>query len=176
MKRLFFSIELPDRIKDKILHCLPALQDSVKYIPEKNWHITVQFIGATPEEEINELISRTEQLQQLKAFTLIIEKIALKKSSHNPMIWAFIKTDNGFDFLSSQIGSLLPKINIKRQIPHINLARLKNQKINFPGVYPKEEIRINCKEFVLMESKLSPLGAEYSVIKRFPFDFETSAK
>ena len=59
-RRVFISISLPERVKDKIEKELDNIRykftDNIRFIDRKNWHITITFLGYQEDEFIGEII------------------------------------------------------------------------------------------------------------------------
>ncbi len=56
--RCFIAIELPDELKDNIsLHMKKLISTgaNVKWIVPRNLHLTLKFLGSTPEEKITDI-------------------------------------------------------------------------------------------------------------------------
>ncbi|MEK6581221.1 MAG: 2'-5' RNA ligase family protein, partial [Nitrospirota bacterium] len=56
--RCFIAIELTDEIKrniDTYVEQLKATKADVKWVPAKNLHLTLKFLGSTPEELLTEI-------------------------------------------------------------------------------------------------------------------------
>lgn len=178
--RLFLGISL----NPSVLSFIKTFQErnahlsNIKWIPEKNLHITVFFFGNIQVEALPNLNSFIQlTLKETPAFTLNFEKFTLAPSAKSPrMIWLRLHKNEAFRLLVQSIQKHFSKINPNLQqrkspIPHITLARVKsNTSSSFPGkkivssIVP-EKIEVNALR--LWKSDLNPKGAVYTEIQRF---------
>ncbi len=192
MKRVFIAINLPEEIKEKIIgeqrrimHMIPEeiRENSVKWEKKENFHITLAFLGNTSENEIiaiNKVIRETIHNFKLKAIE--IKSKFIKLNSNNPkeqkIIWLEIERDKGIMVLAERIRNELKKANLfsdgkNKFYPHITLGRIRKwiwQSIDpeeMPTINDRIEVSFLAKEISLIESKLSPRGANYSEISNF---------
>ena len=74
------------------------------------------------------------------------------------------------EVISAVVASGL-RIEKRRFIPHITLGRYRHSKNVFSGAIPMNvSLETTLNEVVLYESVLTPVGAEYEPIYRFPLD------
>lgn len=174
-KRLFLAIEIPPAVKAEFYGLEEEFSAKrARWMKEKNWHITVLFLGETEEEkieEISEIIKKTTK--ETKVFKLRIKEARFEPFQRKPrMIWAVFEESEEFkkvaENLEKNLSSFLEiKNNFRKEkIPHITLARFDDfsgdgmKKINLKGEFEAGEI-------VLMESELRREGAEYRELERF---------
>ena len=180
-KRLFLGIPLPQKEILAIQTFRAPYQDlaGMRWVALQNLHITAYFFGNVAHEQIDNLISLIHlSLQHFPSFELLFSSYCFAPRPSNPrMIWAQYHKHEQFKKLVGNINQLYQQIqanqnNRKNPSPHITLARLKNfqqhEAIDFEQNPLPQSLRV--KELRLWQSRLSPSGAVYEVIKTFKVD------
>ena len=182
-QRLFIANPLPDFLTINFQQAISnaTKNEHVRWLPEKNWHLTGLFLGEVAVEKTNEIINRLQNLSaSLIPYSLKFEKFQTMPNLPFPkMVWARFERSVFFTEqvkkTKSELHSILDQINpIKKPIPHVTLARVKRGKrvhmFNIESSLINELWQIN--QFELWESKLLPDGAEYRCLEKFPFKLE----
>lgn len=184
MKRLFAAIKIvPDAHFLQFYRAfMKQLQyDSIKWVEERNIHITTKFFGETGEERIPD-IKRVLRLrsEQTPPLTLHFSKPGIFGSSYAPkVIWLGIEPYLELSTLMKQLHDDLHAIGYEpdRQnvVPHLTLGRVRNivNKANFQNTLSSyRHLTLpghTIAEMILYESILRPAGPEYRVLEKFPF-------
>lgn len=132
-------------------------------------HLTLVFIGAVPRERLDDLVDAACSIQA-GAFDVNFDRIGCWR--HNKVAWiAPTQIPERLGALVSDLERALAECGIdfdrRDYRPHVTLAR----KAECRAVPPAEmdcAIRWPAREFVLVESRLSAVGAGYEVVARFP--------
>ena len=131
LHRIFIAVNLPENIKNKLAAYQEKWSDlPARWTKKENLHITLEFLGYLPAEEIMELCQKIrEDALAKKPFFVRLNKICygpVQKDYKKParMVWA--------------IGEKIQEFNI---IPHITLARIKNWE--FKQIEPDQRPEIN---------------------------------
>ena len=136
MKRLFIGVPIQSesaKILVEIWKNNPELNDHMlKWTKPENWHITLIFMGNTPESaipQLQELID--ESFIGIKAFRSTIKGIGVFPNSHNPkVLWLGIENIQTLMPATQHLGALLQQngfyLDNKPLKPHLTLARIKN--------------------------------------------------
>ena len=185
MKRLFLAI--PIKTNDNgFIPLLEGLRRQLAHEKRINWvkpehiHLTLKFIGNTPNEDVPKIIEAVgEMLQNHKSFTMDFNRTGIFGSRYAPrVLWLGMQNtpqelyDLEEDTLSTfdKLGYLCDRQNF---VPHITLGRIKElcekqyfQKI-VAATEQKSYIRQDVNEIILFQSILRPEGAFYKEIKRF---------
>jgi len=165
--RVFFAINLPKNIKEKISLFVKSSKISGELVPKDNYHITLKFIGEAGDDEIKALINGAEKIK-LKEFDCSIEKLGLFGNCKHPSI-VFAALSKGLSELG-KLSELIHKSSKNYEMsfdfqPHITLARnpemLGIEKYDFCP----ENFRV--KSFCLMKSLASGSNVKYKVVKSF---------
>jgi len=172
-KRIFLGIPISSKNKERIkrwqrenLSGLPLRKVAVK-----NLHLTL--VPPWYETNINKLINVFEKSKIfVKPFIVNFRQIEPGPLAKRPrLIWITGKKSENLNNLKKSFEKLLNKKPEKREfLPHLTIARFREK--DFPQLAGKKlRERINWIEKVdkiaIFESKLSPKGADYSVIKTF---------
>ena len=185
MKRLFLAIPIKtndngfvpllDGLKRQLAH-----EKRINWVRPDNIHLTLKFIGSTPNEDIPKIIDGVgEMLRNHKTFTMDFNRTGIFGSRYAPrVIWLGMQNtpqelyDLEEDTLTTfdNIGYLRDRQNF---VPHITLGRIKElcekqyfQKI-VSGIEQKSYIKQEVNEIILFQSFLRPEGAVYKEIKKF---------
>ena len=182
-KRVFIGIPTGDQVKS----ILPLLKSAVncnprhiKWIPLKNIHLTLSFLGYVSSNKILDVVQAVEQNIAISQFQLSISETGVFPSSRSPkVLWLGI--DKGIDKLKlfhEQVGRSLSEFKDNYEnntfIPHISIARIRrsHRKIDvlplLNSVYFPIDLEVNS--ISMYESKLLPEGAQYTVINTFPLN------
>ncbi|MFQ5335389.1 MAG: RNA 2',3'-cyclic phosphodiesterase, partial [Flavobacteriales bacterium] len=90
-KRLFSGIEIPENIKSELTLLSTGITEraNLRFVPPENMHITLQFYGNVPEEDIPDLKRHLEQASaNTKPFELPFSKLLCFPEKKPRMIWA----------------------------------------------------------------------------------------
>lgn len=170
--RCFISADIPEEVRRYLASIQAELprMSGVNFVPTDNLHVTLAFLGEIGEDAIGAVIAGTEDVarrtESIACFLGTIEAVP----HHSPrLIWVTV-SDNGR--LKEIHGALKQFLNIQgREFNgHITLARIKSagaaraisKKISEIKLVPTN---FQISRISILESKLDPQGAIYSVIK-----------
>lgn len=180
-KRLFIAINLPPDIKDQLADLLLKLQKNnpnkpIKWVEPENVHLTLHFLGDTPEEKIKEI---DQALQPIIAdfstldFQLSNSINAFPNLNTPQVIFLEIKELNDGKTLKMQrqIGEALEVLGFeidKRPFRlHLTLGRVKFKTgLQLPD-FKLQTSDFRVQKIELMSSQLNPGGPIYSVITNY---------
>jgi len=177
MKRLFIAINLPDEVKNKIEQITKQIAD-FHWIPSKNWHLTLVFLGYQPDEAIIPILESIKKAgQNFSAPTVEFEKIIYGPPNKPPrMVWlnctkqtskilGEIKNKLENDLIANRVRF---KIENRPFNSHLTLMRFSND----PPILSSQSVgnlNFTSQSIDLMESRLKPSGAEYDILTRVDF-------
>ena len=185
MKRLFLAIP----IKNTDNGFIPLLEGvkgrlsyekHISWVNPKNIHLTLKFIGNTPNEDIPKIIESVgEMLKNHKSFTMDFNRTGIFGSRYAPrVLWIGMQnTPQELYDLEEDTLTVFDKLGYLRDrqnfVPHITLCRIGNlcdkqafQK-TVSGIEQKTYIKQEVNEIILFQSILRPEGAYYKEIKKF---------
>ena len=198
MKRLFIAINLPEKIKKDISTLQKEIENLfpeelrrglLKWVEEKNLHLTLNFLGGTKEEKVAEVINILETVfQGINCFELNFKKLTYgpayaKASAGKPtgsalprLIWIELEKNiillKATEILKKELEKAgFLKSGERGFSPHITLARIRTWQ--WKRIPPEErpdierELDLNFKvgSIELMESALKRTGPEYKILK-----------
>lgn len=173
--RLFIAVAIPESVKTYLF-------DVQKKLPEADmkktgdFHLTLKFLGSVDGNKIKEIESILEKIP-FAPCTLQLDKIGIFGSKNYPrVVWAGVKVPQWMHETQKQIEARMEELGFEKEnrfSPHLTLARIKF--VKNPGEWHKkfESIQIAPHEFkadgfCLFESRLSPHGATYEILRHFP--------
>ena len=180
--RLFVAVELPEEIKTEIgktVTELKKLEAGVKWVEEKNIHLTLKFLGEVKDNDIERLKSLVKDvLADTKLFEMSLEGFGAFPEGKTPrVIW--VGVEKGKEELKKTADSLeeiLSKSGFRKEerefLSHITIGRVK-EKRNIGELKKAIEEKKHAKfgkslvgHITIMKSKLSPKGPIYEAIEK----------
>ncbi|MDW3648691.1 MAG: RNA 2',3'-cyclic phosphodiesterase [Bacteroidia bacterium] len=178
MTRLFLGIPISPSIKEELLHFKEAqtAYTGVKWTAEEKLHITAYFFAEVAEEMLENLKSLLYiALKDQSSFDLEFEKYELAPPRQAArMIWARFKKSERFISLHEEVHALYSQIEKpiqrrKKPIPHITLARLKDQapreREDYTWKYSCKDLSVD--KLILWQSSLQPEGSIYEALEEY---------
>ncbi|MCD4784941.1 MAG: RNA 2',3'-cyclic phosphodiesterase [Candidatus Eremiobacteraeota bacterium] len=182
--RLFIAVPIQLKLKRKFFNLVNQLKSigaNVKWVKEENFHITLKFLGDTPESRLDEVESAIRSaLEGFSPARLKFGGIGAFPNFRRPSV-LWIGLESGYEELSAIAGNLedsLERLGYEREHrkfrSHLTIGRVKSQK----GVSKLMEKAEFLKKFdggnmklthiYLMKSDLGPSGPTYTVLREFP--------
>ena len=183
--RLFVALSIDEKIKD-VLKCaaeeLRAARAPVRWVKPDGIHLTLKFLGETPDDRTAPLISALEGITPgVYPFPITFSGMGAFPNLSNPRtIWAGVLEQSGslervwksLDNVSAAMGwkkerrGFNPHVTLGRVKGNINLKQLASAVRNRQNsVWGEQEAR----GLTLFRSYLEPGGARYEVIRFIPF-------
>ena len=186
MKRTFLAIPIP--VGSEYPAMVQRLQRNLEHERRNiNWckldqiHLTLKFVGDTPDQDIPKIIEACQQLaRRHQPFTMEFNRTGFFGSNHSPrVLWLGMKDepkalyDLEADVLDAfdNLGYLRDRQNF---VPHLTVCRIKQlvDKSFFQqicqGIEQKTYLQTEVKDIVYLQSFLQPTGAFYKTLKRIP--------
>ena len=190
--RLFVALDIETEIRQRIAafrNQMRELAPDVRWVGPETFHVTLQFLGET--NKLKEIQSGLAQVKGLP-ITLAFRGAGFFPAPRAPRVfWVGIEADEGLQELVISIGGALRPLGFERDTgpfkPHLTLARsgsgrprpVRGERFA-PGLQeigaklqtlpPLEFGTMTAREFYLYESKLSPAGAQYTKLSRYPLE------
>lgn len=190
--RLFVGIDIDEAIRQRIATFVESMRDAApkaKWVKPETFHITLKFLGETTKD--NEVVTALQNVQ-LPRLQIRFEGTGFfptQRSAH--VFWVGIDADDGLLALASAVDEAAATVGFAREKqrfkPHLTLARAgarasgnphqtaASNRTMFSALQkrlesmPQQEFgTMQAHEFCLYESKLSPAGAKYIKVARFP--------
>ncbi|MBI4062357.1 RNA 2',3'-cyclic phosphodiesterase [Candidatus Gottesmanbacteria bacterium] len=166
-KRIFVGTMTSPSFQQSVLSWKQNYNDlPVRWILPANLHLTL--IPPWYESDINS-IQDTLQTISFRSFSLSFCSISVGPDRQPRLIWTIGKESPELSKLKKLLEKTLKRKAEKRLfIPHITIARFGKETKNI-SVHHAIDWRQNVSAITLFESHLSPTGATYTPISKFPF-------
>jgi 2'-5' RNA ligase len=182
--RCFVAIEIPEPIKrdiGELLEILKKYNVDVKWIRHENLHLTLKFLGNTPEDLLPKIKeSLLNIVLSYEPFDIKIYTTGVFPNKKYPrVIWVGVEDSGILTKLKKDIENSMVLLGYQKEDrefnPHLTLGRVRSQKgiVNLINELDNFKDRdfggINVESIKLMKSELKPKGAEYSCLDEIPF-------
>ncbi len=182
MKRLFIAAKIC--LDQPFLELIGTLRkecsyDDIVWVNNNLQHLTLRFLGATPESKILSLIKMLKEVTSAtKSFKMEINKLGVFGSRYAPkVVWLgfeeFEYYQNLFKIVEENLVLMGFEPNQGNFVPHITLGRIKKldstkrfwKTIEKSG--PHSSQVINIEEISLIQSHLTTQGPIYKTLHSF---------
>jgi 2'-5' RNA ligase len=180
--RLFIAIDVPDDVKGGLESAVAPFRARVpaaRWTRRSEWHMTLKFLGKTWPRLVDEVgrVMR-KAAGEATAFRSALTEIGVFASpARTRVVWAGLADpDRRFGAIARRLDAMLEDYFVpeKRELtPHLTLARI-NPPRDIREFAPElVGLSVASREFpvddlVLYQSHLSPKGATYEALERFP--------
>ncbi len=184
--RTFLAIDLPSALhsaigqkEDKVSRELSG----VNWVKPGNLHLTLKFIGDTPESKIDEIKKVMEEAVKLTgSFVITLRGFGVFPDKRLPRtVWTGVEGETMvLESLASHIESALVPLGFSKEDrpyrPHLTLARIKKDQRAMGMAIEKAGIlfdpfifgRLLVEQVTLFKSDLRPTGSVYSKLWAVP--------
>lgn len=179
--RSFIAISIPQEMTNALgdTAAKMAYQDksnAVRWADQANYHITLAFLGEQSERDLESLAEKLDDQLPTNSFEMTISHISPFPESKPKLIAAMLAKSYELSDLHERVVSSVNTCGLqfdkRRFNPHITLGRFRHSKNPYAGTIPSAfAMSAEIGEVVLYESVLSPAGAEYEPLYRFPLDY-----
>ncbi len=181
--RCFIAIEIPEDIKREmhaITTILRATGGDVKWVPTENLHLTLKFLGTTPESVIGPITEGlSKKMSSYTPFYITISHVGCFPNKKRPRIlWIGADQTELMKELHSDIERELERFGFsaeKREFhAHVTIGRVRSQSRVRPVIRRMDEYASHhfgsCEvtNISLMKSQLNPAGARYETLAQIP--------
>ncbi|WP_263350012.1 RNA 2',3'-cyclic phosphodiesterase [Acidicapsa acidisoli] len=175
--RLFVGVPLPAAVIAELSAITLDLRSSgqqLRWSAHDSWHITLQFLGNTVQEQYECTVA---QLRRLRLPPIPIRLEGLGFFDRSGVFSACVRVTPELLLLqervtaATQLCGYVPETRSFQ--PHITLARSKGKglrELKAKVPHQPKFTRFVAKEFLLYESFLGSEGSRYEVRERFPLD------
>lgn len=172
--RLFVGLKVPPETYPTIQKATSPLVDAlgVRMLPPENWHLTLKFIGDADEgtaKKVEEALASV----RFSPFEILLMGAGAFPDRHRPRaIWIGGKSPGCVD-LATKIAEALSflKLPHERFAIHLTVARAPKTIADIEDFLnankEKEVCSFTADHFQLMRSTLTPMGAQYEVLREY---------
>jgi RNA 2',3'-cyclic 3'-phosphodiesterase len=184
--RLFVALEIPANVRENLAASIDQLRGTeprAKWVRTENLHVTLKFLGQTPEDKLGRLEAVLGEVRSALAIELRFHGVGFFPNDKRPRVfWAGMTASANLAPLAGDIDRAAAKLGFppdtREFTPHLTLARF-----DPPGLSPQlraaaQEFAtrdfgtLNTTSFHLIQSKTKPTGAEYTTLRSFCFAAE----
>jgi len=181
--RTFLSVPVPGQIKSIKKMFYTSLKDapgSINWIRDPQLHLTLCFLGHTPESSINIVAKAVKKItSQFEPMELSINGTGCFPVSTRPRV-LWLGVEGNKQPLVSMVNQLKDSLNTlgfppeeKEYFPHITLARIRYPQKYTPNIdlflkSSYDEIVFPVDRVQFFSSELLPNGAVYTILDSFP--------
>ncbi|MCF0200146.1 MAG: RNA 2',3'-cyclic phosphodiesterase [Bacteroidales bacterium] len=186
MKRTFLAIPIAvgteyPALVGKLQKNLQHEQRNINWCKTNQIHLTLKFVGDTPDSDIPTIIEACQKVaQRHQTFSMDFNRTGIFGSNHSPrVLWlgmqdepkALYELEEDILDAFDSVGYLRDRQNF---VPHLTICRIKQlvDKALFQQIYQKIEqktyLHADVNEIVYYQSFLQPTGAFYKALKRIP--------
>ena len=183
--RTFLAFPIPKEIKGYFKNMLVPIinkQDKINWVKRENIHITLNYLGETDPEKIEEHAGYIESVvNKFPPLQLGTTDTGIYPHANEPrVLWVgsspYDLTLNAFkQKLDKELSHLGYGLDKRPFVPHITLGRVKtiSRKSSFIHEFLTTEVRefnFEVDKVLWMKSTLTSTGAEYEELKSFKFN------
>ena len=180
--RAFIAIDLPEALHTALAEAQQNFRSAARdarWTRPEGIHLTVKFLGEISDAQTKQVVEALTQIGSFEPFSIEVKGFGFFPQAQRPRVfWAGVMAPPALTQLAAQVENRMEKIGFAREdrafSAHLTLARFQ-----VPRPQPALEAAIaaradtslgafNASEFFLFESKLSPQGAQYRKVVRFP--------
>ena len=179
--RLFVALQISDEVRGAIAQLireLKPLDDSWKWTRAENLHVTLKFLGETPESKLENITRSLSAVPADLPITLNFKGLGFFPNERRPrVLWVGMEAPQSLSALAAAIDDSLSQLEILREdrafTPHLTLSRSKEGRISSKlrealAKYSTSEFKATeASKFHLIESKIRSTGAEYTTLQSF---------
>ena len=181
--RTFISVPVPERVKkvkQMLFSTLESEKVNIKWVKNIQIHLTLKFLGFTPDIDINRLKEIIADVTaKHEPFELIISNTGCFPLPNRPrVLWLGVNDEkNELALLVNDLEQVLEiegfPMSDKPFSPHITLARISYPQKYTPNVSrylqsSYDEIVLPLNRVQFFSSKLLPYGAVHTLLGTFP--------
>jgi 2'-5' RNA ligase len=180
--RAFIAIDLPEPVHAALAEAQKGFRSAcrdARWARPEGIHLTLKFLGEISDAPAKQVVEALAQIGAFEPIAVEVKGFGFFPQAHRPRVfWAGVAAPPALAELAARVERYMEKIGFAREdrafAPHLTLARFQ-----VPRPQPELEAAISARadsslgkfeasEFFLFESKLSPQGAHYRKVMRFP--------
>ena len=192
--RVFVGLDIDPAIRERMTRYLEGVRGfapEARWVKPESFHVTLKFIGEQ-KDELGEEIKRELATVRATPLDISFRGNGFFPNARSPRVfWLGIEAGEQLRQLAKAVDEAVARTGVPRETndyrPHLTLARSGSGRPQAqPGDAPSPPLRrlgeklegkpapdfgtMTAREFHMYESKLSPGGARYTKIARFPLE------
>lgn len=172
--RTFIALELPQAFREVVAAMARQLSTVVpgRYVPRESYHLTLAFLGQTPERMLPVIESVMGQSAPRDRFVLIPDGLGKFGRARDATLWLGFRENRELSALAERLRDSLRECGVsfdeKPFKAHLTLARrTKIGRGELPPLAFPEAVAV--ERLTLFKSTLSPDGASYEPLHTIAF-------
>ena len=180
--RLFAAVDIPERVKDAVVAAIEPWRERLpggRWVRPENWHVTVKFLGRTWPRLVEWVHDGCrEAATEIRPFRVGVEGLGVFPGpTRARVLWVGLEDpEGGLAALARAVEERLSKEFPTEKRPfsaHLTVARFNppvpmRDRAEDLGATPVEGKPFQVGHLTLYRSHLSPRGARYEPLERFP--------
>jgi 2'-5' RNA ligase len=177
MHRLFVAIRPPGAIRIRLIAAMGGISGA-RWQTDDQIHLTLRFIGEVDRHRARDIHAALGAVHHPQFEIEVSGLSTFDRRGQAETVWAGVTPQEPLRKLHNKVDQALTRVGVdpeqRAYTPHITLARLNRSAgpvrdlIQESGGLRTEPFAIDS--FVLYESRLTPEGAVYSEVERYPLD------
>jgi 2'-5' RNA ligase len=175
MHRLFVAVRPPEPVRRLLLTAMGGVSGA-RWQSDEQLHITLRFIGEVDRHQASDIHAALGAIHHPPIEIAVSGLGTFERRGVPEVIWAGVTPHEALAALHKKVDQALTRVGVEPDRrafhPHITLARLKrtsgplgNMIAGAGGLFSPP---FAVDRFALYESRLTPEGAVYSAIERYP--------
>jgi RNA 2',3'-cyclic 3'-phosphodiesterase len=184
--RLFVALELSAELRKTFAALLGELRRAdpePRWVPPENLHVTLKFIGHVANEKLPLICDVLAALPVPPPMSIEFHGLGFFPHARLPtVVWAGLEAPPALAAQASRIDHALAVCGVPPETrsfaPHLTLARIRDARLS-DALRARIENKLDrsfgkqtVRDFHLIESKPKSTGAEYTLLRSFPFAAE----
>lgn len=178
-KRIFIAIK--PTLSPLLIDCYKSLkdklgEDGINWVPTENMHLTIKFLGDTPEFYFNSIVNSIKVASSaFEEFKLTFKGAGYFGKPDPKVLWIGINENSALNSFQEKLDENLFNLGFEKEkknfSPHLTICRIKrtiSSSLIKEIVFPYEHVHFQekiIKDILLIESVLRPTGPIYKTIK-----------
>ncbi len=177
MHRLFVAIRPPEPVRARLLAAMGGV-GGARWQSDDQLHLTLRFIGEVDRHQVKDVHAALGGVHH-PAFEIALAGVgSFDRRGEPATLWAGVAPQEPLRALHKKVDQAIARVGIERDrrafAPHITLARLPRGAGPI-GPFLQAAGRLasplfRAEDFRLYESRLTPEGAVYTILERYPMD------
>ena len=175
MHRLFVAIRLPHQVRARLLAAMGGV-GGARWQGEDQLHLTLRFIGEVDRHQAGDVHAALGAVHYAPFGLALAGVGAFDRRGEPTVLWAAVAPHEPLKALHKKVDQALARIGLEPEgrayAPHITLARLPRGAAPVGAFLhaagPLSSPPFTVEDFCLFESRLTPDGADYSIVERYP--------
>ena len=177
--RTFIALEIKENIKEllaSVQQKIGSKTGGIKWVKPNNLHLTLKFLGPTPEDKIEDISAVLEKVAGgLARFNVFVSGLGAFPSINDPkVIWAGLKADDVLYKLQKDLDISLESLGFAREkrsfSPHLTIGRVRDNMAKKKLREVFEQVRAEtgsskAENITFYKSDLMPEGPVYTGLK-----------